>query len=95
MSVAASEDIKEMERLVQKSLFAILLVLETEFVRIIVEFPNVCVKMDLPVKTTVQTLMSVQMKKKMTAMLTPFVQTPKDLTSVAVGEDMKEMANIV
>jgi len=95
MSVAASEDIKEMERLVQKSLFAILLVLETEFVRIIVEFPNVCVKMDLPVKTTVQTLMNVQMKKKMTAMLTPFVQTPKDLTSVAVGEDMKEMANIV
>jgi len=95
MSAAASEDIKEMERLVQKSLSAILLVLETEFVRIIVEFPNVCVKMDLPVKTTVQTLMSVQMKKKMTAMLTPFVQTPKDLTSVAVGEDMKEMANIV
>jgi len=95
MSVAASEDIKEMERLVQKSLSAILLVLETEFVRIIVEFPNVCVKMDLPVKTTVQTLMSVQMKKKMTAMLTPFVQIPKDLTSVAVGEDMKEMANIV
>jgi len=39
--------------------------------------------------------MNVQMKKKMTAMLTPFVQTPKDLTSVAVGEDMKEMANIV
>jgi len=95
MSAAASEDIKEMERLVQKSLSAILLVLETEFVRIIVEFPNVCVKMDLPVKTTVQTLTSVQMKKKMTAMLTPFVQTPKDLTSVAVGEDMKEMANIV
>jgi len=95
MSAAASEDIKEMERLVQKSLSAILLVLETEFVRIIVEFPNVCVKMDLPVKTTVQTLMSVQVKKKMTAMLTPFVQTPKDLTSVAVGEDMKEMANIV